>query len=90
MPSPFDVVAKVANVATILATGFKAVKAITSVQVPKAGGGGGGATPSLAAAAPVLPQQTSTSLDAASIQGIGNAAQGGVNRSYVLNSEIVK
>ena len=42
LPSPFDVVAKVANVATVLATGFKAVKAITSVQVP--GGGGGGAT----------------------------------------------
>lgn len=42
LPSPFDVVAKVANVATVLATGFKAVKAITAVQVP---GGGGGATP---------------------------------------------
>jgi len=44
LPSPFDVVAKVANVATILATGFKAVKAITSVKVPY--GGGGGAAPS--------------------------------------------
>lgn len=43
LPSPFDVVAKVANVATVLATGFKAVKAITSVKVP--GGGGGGASP---------------------------------------------
>lgn len=43
LPSPFDVIAKVANVATILASGFKAVKAITSVKVP--GGGGGGAAP---------------------------------------------
>jgi len=44
LPSPFDVVAKVANVATVLATGFKAVKAITSVKVPY--GGGGGVAPS--------------------------------------------
>jgi len=43
LPSPFDVVAKVANVATVLATGFKTVKAITSVKVP--GGGGGGSAP---------------------------------------------
>jgi hypothetical protein len=43
LPSPFDVVAKVANVATVLATGFKAVKAITAVKIP--GGGGGGAAP---------------------------------------------
>jgi hypothetical protein len=38
LPSPFDVITKVANVATILATGFKAVKAIQSTPV---GGGGG-------------------------------------------------
>lgn len=47
LPSPFDVVAKVANVATILATGFKTVKAITSVKVPGGGGGGGGSAPSM-------------------------------------------
>lgn len=45
LPSPFDVVAKVANVATVLATGFKAIKAITAVQVPNGGGGGGSPTP---------------------------------------------
>jgi len=38
LPSPFDVITKVANVATILATGFKAVKGIQSTP---AGGGGG-------------------------------------------------
>lgn len=85
LPSPFDVVAKVANVAAVLATGFKSIKAITSVQVPNAGAGSGGA-PSIPA--PVTPQQTSTQLNAASIQGIGNAAAGGVNRSFVLESDI--
>lgn len=43
LPSPFDVVAKVANVATVVATGLKAVKQITSVKVGSRGGGGGGA-----------------------------------------------
>jgi len=45
LPSPFDVVAKVANVATVLATGLKTVKSIASVKVP-GGGGSGGGTPS--------------------------------------------
>jgi len=42
LPSPFDYVAKAINVAGILATGFKTVKAITAVNVPGGGGGGGG------------------------------------------------
>lgn len=41
LPSPFDVVAKVANVATIIATGMKTVKSIASVKVGAKGGGGG-------------------------------------------------
>jgi len=85
LPSPFDVVAKIANVAAVLASGFKAVKAITSVQVPGAGGGGG-ATPSVPT--PITPQQISTKLDSASIQGVGNAAGAGVGRSFVLESDI--
>ena len=44
LPSPFDYVAKAVNVAGILATGFKAVKAITAVNVPGGGGGGGAST----------------------------------------------
>ncbi len=44
LPSPADYIAKAINVAATLASGFKAVKAITSVKVP--GGGGGGNTPS--------------------------------------------
>lgn len=43
LPSPFDYAAKAINVAAVLGTGFKAVKAITSVKVPGGGGGGGGA-----------------------------------------------
>ena len=43
LPSPFDVVAKVANVATVVATGLKAVKQITAVKVGARGGGGSGA-----------------------------------------------
>lgn len=45
LPSPFDVVAKVINVATILASGFKAVKSITAVQVPTAPAAQGPAAP---------------------------------------------
>lgn len=87
LPSPFDVAAKVANVALVLATGFKSVKAINAVQVP----GGGGSVPSMAsvsASAPLTPQTSSTSLNSGSIQGIGNAASGGVNRSFVLDADI--
>jgi hypothetical protein len=36
LPSPFDVIAKVVNVATIIATGLKTVKEITNVSVPDA------------------------------------------------------
>ncbi len=85
LPSPFDVIAKIANVSAVLATGFKSVKAITSVQVPGASGGGG-STPTMAA--PVSPQQTSTQLSQSSINAVGNAAQSGVNRTFVLSSDI--
>jgi len=46
--TPFEIGLKIANVAIIAATGFKAVKDIVSVKVPGAGGGGGSA-PSLSA-----------------------------------------
>lgn len=45
LPSPFDVIVKVANVATILASGLAAVKNINAVPVSTSGaatGGGGG------------------------------------------------
>ena len=34
LPSPFDVIAKVVNVATVIATGLKTVQSITAVTVP--------------------------------------------------------
>jgi hypothetical protein len=47
--TPFEIGLKIANVAIIAATGFKAVKNILSVKVP--GGGGGGSVPDGASAA---------------------------------------
>ena len=40
--TPFEIGLKLANVAVIAGTGFKAVKSIMSVKVPAKGGGGGG------------------------------------------------
>lgn len=91
LPSPFDIIAKIVNVATVIATGIKTVKAITAVQVP--GGGGGGQSvnaPTITApSAPLTPTQASTSIDQNSINNIGNAAAGGVNsvRAYVVEQD---
>lgn len=88
IPEPFGTIQKVASIATILAAGFSAVKNIGKTQIP-GGGGGGASTPSMGSVtAPVAPQSTATSLSASTIQNIGNAAAGGVNRSYVLDSDI--
>jgi hypothetical protein len=88
LPSPFDVAAKVINVAAVIATGLKSVKAITAVQVP---GGGGSSVGGLSPESPVAPTVNTTKIDADSINNIGNAAAGGVNRNtraYVVNSDI--
>jgi hypothetical protein len=85
LPSPFDVIAKVANVATIIATGIKTVKSIASVQLPK--GGGGAAMPSMANIAPIMPQLPSaqiTQLNQQTINDIGNQAV----RAYVVESDV--
>ncbi len=88
LPSPFDVIAKVANVGAIIATGLKTVKAITSVQVPGVGGGATPSTPSVSATAPITPSapliNTRTQLDSVSIQRLGSAT----NRAYVLESDV--
>lgn len=90
LPSPFDVVAKIANVATIVASGIGAVRNIMRVNVPGGGGGGSSAAPSaaLTSAAPLAPALASTSLNASSIQAVGNAASGGTARAFVLESDI--
>ena len=87
LPSPFDVIAKIANVATIIATGVKTVKAITSVQVPGSSGGGGGSIPSISSIAPILPQLPTaqmTQLNAQSINDLGNQAV----RAYVIETDV--
>ena len=94
LPSPFDVISKVVNVASIIATGLKTVKAITAVQIPSVGGksGGGGASPSIpsvsATAPPISPIQnleaSSTLLNAQAIQQLGSAT----NRAYVVESDV--
>lgn len=61
LPSPFDVITKVANVATILASGFQAVKGIKSTPLKGASGGGGRmASPRGAATSAAAPQQLPT------------------------------
>jgi len=88
LPSPFDVIAKVANVGAIIATGLRTVKAITSVQVPGVGGGASPATPNVQVAAPITPapspQVASTLLNAQAIQQLGSAT----NRAYVLETDV--
>ena len=77
--------------AATIAAGLLNIKKIISTKIPSAKGGGNvgdGATPSLSASAPVLPIQMGTQLNQASIQGIGNAAAGGVNRAFILEADI--
>ena len=89
LPSPFDVVAKVANVATILASGLKAVKSITAVQVPGGGGGGGGVSaPSISAAAPSTSSSVPT-IGSSPVTALGTAMQNQPPvRAYVVESEV--
>jgi hypothetical protein len=82
LPEPFGTIQKIASMAAVIASGIKAVKAITAVKVPGKGGGGV-SVPSVSA--PALPQARTTSLDQSSINGIGNAASG---RAFVLDRDI--
>jgi hypothetical protein len=74
------------NAAIAVANGIMSVKKILAVQVPT--GGGGSAPSGVNMAAPVSPQQMSTQLNQSSINAVGNAAQGGTNRAFVLSSDI--
>ena len=80
LPEPFGTISKVANIAVILATGIKNVKALLSVKVPGQGGGGGSVP------APVMPQAATTRLDQGSINAVGNAAS--VGRAYVTETDM--
>jgi hypothetical protein len=90
LPSPFDVIAKVANVATILASGLKAVKSITAVQVPGGGGGGVGASlPSISAAAPSTSASAVPTLGTSPVTALGTMmANQAPIKAYVVESEV--
>jgi hypothetical protein len=85
LPSPFDVIAKIANVAAIIGTGLKTVRSIASVQVPNSGGGGG--MPSMSSMSPIIPQlptAQTTNISQQSINDLGNNAV----RAYVIESDV--
>ncbi len=88
LPSPFDVVAKVANVATVVATGLKAVKQITSVKVGARGGGGSG-TPSMGGISATVQQPQ---FNVAGNAGVNQIASTLANqppiKAYVVGKEV--
>lgn len=89
LPSPFDFAAKAINVAAIISSGIKSVKAIAAVKVP---GGGSASIPSASistsgGSAPIIPptqQAQLTQLDQGTINRLGSAT----NRAYVVESDI--
>ena len=87
IPEPFGTIQKIAATTVAAASGFAAVKGIMRTQVP-GGGGGGGSVPSMSTPLNPSLNMQGTQLNAASIQGIGNAAAGGVNRSFILEADI--
>jgi len=88
IPEPFGTISKVAATVTAAASGFAAVRGIMRTQVP-GGGGGGASIPSMpTTSSPIAPMAFSTQLNQQSIQGIGNAAAGGVNRAFILDTDI--
>jgi len=83
IPEPFGTIQKIASVAAIIATGLKTVRTITAVQVP--GGGGGGSMPSIPSmSAPLMPQVSTTTLNQAQVNQIGNVAA----RAFVVESDV--
>ena len=87
LPSPFDVVAKVANVATVVATGLKAVKQITAVKVGTRGGGGG--APSMGGLSATAPQpQFNVAGDAGVNQIASTLANQQPIKAYVVGKEV--
>ena len=91
IPTPDAPVRAAIAAGIAIASGLARVKGILSVQVPGAGSGSGGSssTPTAGSApAPIVPIQRSTSLDANTIQAVGNAASQGVARVFVLDADV--
>ena len=88
--TPFEIGLKIANVAIIAATGFKAVQDIVSVQIPGGGGGGGGVSaPSGTGASMTAPSFNTVGSSSTNqlAQSIGSQSQTPV-RSYVVASDV--
>lgn len=87
LPEPFGTIAKIANVAAIIASGLSAVKNIVKVQVPGYSSGGGNAGALQQASAPLQPQSplaSRTRLEQDQINQIGNATV----RAFVVESDV--
>jgi hypothetical protein len=89
LPSPFDVITKIANVATILATGFKAVKGITSTPAQGSGGSApsGGASVSAAVSSAPSVSQIQNAIPTGVSPEDEIASQGPI-RAYVVSGDI--
>lgn len=87
--TPFEIGLKIANVAIIAATGFKAVQDIVSVQIPGGGGGGGGSAPSGSAPSMTAPSFNTVGSSSTNqlAQTIGQQTQT-PQRSYVVASDV--
>lgn len=86
IPGPVGIALGAVAAAGAIVTGIAAVKKIVSVQIPGAADAGGSAPTGLPVpTTPVAPTQASTSLDANSINSIGNATSG---RTYVLDADV--
>jgi hypothetical protein len=87
--TPFEIGLKIANVAIIAATGFKAVQDIVSVQIPGGGGGGGGSAPSGSAPSMTAPSFNTVGSSSTNqiAQTLGQQSQTPI-RSYVVSSDV--
>jgi ribosomal protein S13 len=89
LPEPFGTIQKIASVAGIIATGIQSVKSIMGVKVPsvKGASGAGGAMPSIPSmnvSAPLMAQASTTTLNQAQVNQIGNVAA----RAFVVESDV--
>jgi hypothetical protein len=87
--TPFEIGLKIANVAIIAATGFKAVQDIVSVQIPGGGGGGGGGAQGGSAPSMTAPSFNTVGSSSTNqlAQTIGSQSQQPI-KSYVVSSDV--
>lgn len=86
LPEPLNTITKIASIATTLATGFKTVQALTSVQVPGGGGGSAGGA-NISSATPVINTATTQTPQTQLALSIANAQKEPV-QAYVVSSSM--